>query len=173
MFVGELALNGALRPINGILPIAIAARDKGIKTLFVPTENAQEAKLAKNIEIIPVKNLLELVEHLHETKKIEATIEKEMDFSNAPVLADMSHIRGQEHVKRAMEIAAAGAHNMLMNGPPGSGKTLIARTFASILPNITLEEALELTKIYSVAGELRSEERRVGKECRSRWSPFH
>ncbi len=156
MFVGELALNGSLRPINGILPIAIAARDKGIKTLFVPTENAQEAKLAKNIEIIPVKNLLELVEHLHETQKIEATIEKEMDFANAPVLADMSHIRGQEHVKRAMEIAAAGAHNMLMNGPPGSGKTLIARTFASILPNITLEEALELTKIYSVAGELES-----------------
>ncbi len=154
MFVGELALNGSLRPITGILPIAIAARDKGIKTLFVPTENAQEAKLAKNIEIIPVNNLIELVDHLHESEKIKPVEEKEMDFSNASVLSDMSHIRGQEHVKRAMEIAAAGAHNMLMNGPPGSGKTLIARTFAGILPNLTLEEALELTKIYSVAGQL-------------------
>lgn len=154
MFVGELALNGSLRPINGILSIAIAARDKGMKSLFVPTENAQEAKLAKKIEIIPINNLVELVEHLQGTRKIESTKEKDMDFSNAEVLSDMSHIRGQEHVKRAMEIAAAGAHNMLMNGPPGSGKTLIARSFASILPNLTLEEALELTKIYSVAGEL-------------------
>ena len=154
MFVGELALNGQLRPISGILPIAITARDKGIKTLFVPTENAVEAKLAKNLEIIPVNDLASLVEHLRETKKIEPQDEKDMDFSNVEILSDMAHIKGQEHVKRAMEIAAAGAHNMLMNGPPGSGKTLIARTFASILPNLTLEEALELTKIYSVAGQL-------------------
>jgi magnesium chelatase family protein len=156
LFVGELALNGILRPINGVLPIAIAARDKGIKTLFVPTENAEEAKLAKKIEIIPINNLVELVEHLQDTEKIKPTEEKEMDFSNIEVLSDMAHIRGQEHVKRAMEISAAGAHNMLMSGPPGSGKTLIARTMPSILPDLTLEEALELTKIYSVAGQLSS-----------------
>ncbi len=154
LFVGELALNGILRPINGMLPIAIAARDKGIKTLFVPAENASEAKLVKDIEVIGVKNLIQLVQHLNKTELIELTPYKKFNFANAKILSDMAHIRGQEHVKRAMEIAAAGAHNMLMSGPPGSGKTLIARTMPSILPDLTLEEAIETTKIYSVAGEL-------------------
>lgn len=154
LFTGELALNGQLRPINGTLPIALKAQQSGIKTLFVPTENAKEAKLVKNLAVIPVDNLCELIEHLEGAKSIGQIEYGSVNFSNIPINFDMAHIRGQEHVKRAMEIAAAGAHNMLMSGPPGSGKTLIARTMPSILPDLTLDEALELTKIYSVAGEL-------------------
>ncbi|MDD4332628.1 MAG: YifB family Mg chelatase-like AAA ATPase [Patescibacteria group bacterium] len=154
LFVGELALSGDLRPVNGILPIAIKAGKVGIKTIFVPRDNASEAKLVKELEVIPVSNLRELVSHLLEEDRLTPLAESDFDFANASTLSDMAHIRGQEHVKRAMEISAAGAHNMLMSGPPGSGKTLIARTMPSILPNLTLEEALEITKIYSVSGEL-------------------
>lgn len=156
LFVGELALNGDLRPINGILPITLKAQKKGLKEIYVPIENAKESKLVKNIDVIPVKSLRQLVDHFLEKEKIKPAPESEFNFSNAPILSCMSHIRGQEHVKRAMEIAAAGAHNMLMSGPPGSGKTLIARTMPSVLPNLSLEESLEITKIYSVAGQLSS-----------------
>ena len=154
MFVGELALNGELRPINGLLPIALKAKASGITSLFVPAANAAEAKLVKDLEVIPANNLIELVAHLEGLNQIPAAPYTEFNFSNAPIEFDMAHIRGQEHVKRAMEIAAAGAHNMLMSGPPGAGKTLIARTMPSILPDLSLKEALEITKIYSVAGEL-------------------
>ncbi len=154
IFVGELALNGNVRPINGVLSIAHRAIAKKIKSLFVPAENASEAKLVGDIDVYPVKSLRQLVEHLEKRSEIEAMPKRKFDFSNAPIQFDMAHIRGQEHVKRAMEIAAAGAHNMLMSGPPGSGKTLIARTMPSILPDLTLSEALEITKIYSVAGQL-------------------
>ena len=156
LFVGELALSGDVRPINGILSITIKAHQEGIKTIFVPQENAPEAKLVKNIEVIAVKSLRQLVNHLNQKELISSTPYTEFNFTNAEILSDMAHIRGQEHVKRAMEISAAGAHNMLMSGPPGSGKTLIARTMPSILPNLTLAEAIEITKIYSVAGELPS-----------------
>jgi len=154
LFVGELALNGQLRPINGILSIAIAALNKGLKALFVPAANAAEAKLVKELKVFPLASIVELVEHLEGKKAIEAQVEKDFAFSNLKLPFDMAHVKGQEHVKRAMEIAAAGAHNMLMSGPPGAGKTLIARTMPSILPDLTFSEALELTKIYSVAGEL-------------------
>jgi magnesium chelatase family protein len=156
LFLGELALSGDVRPINGILPIALAAKKWGVKTLFVPAENAAEAKLADDLEVIPVASLKALAGHLSGAELIDPTEKSDFDFTNEQVLADMSHIRGQEMVKRAMEIAAAGAHNMLMSGPPGSGKTLIAKTMPSILPDLQLEEALELTKIYSVAGKLTS-----------------
>jgi magnesium chelatase family protein len=154
LFLGELALSGDLRPINGTLPIALKAQQIGIKTIFVPSVNAQEAKLVKNLKVIPVDNLIQLVSHLGGYEIISETAPVEFDFSNAEIMFDMAHIRGQEHVKRAMEISAAGAHNMLMSGPPGSGKTLIARTMPSILPDLTLEEALEITKLYSVACQL-------------------
>lgn len=156
MFVGELALAGDLRPVNGILPIAMKARRAGIEKLFVPQTNAEEAKLVKNLSVVPVSNLKELVKHLSGKAEIKEQEDRDFSFHNKKITFDMSHINGQEHVKRAMEIAAAGAHNMSMSGPPGSGKTLIARTMPSILPNFTLDEALEVTKIYSVSGELKS-----------------
>jgi magnesium chelatase family protein len=154
LFVGELALNGELRPVNGLLPIAIKAKQSGLATIFVPAANAAEAKLVKEIEVIPVNNLQQLISHLEGDQLIAGAAEVDFNFSNVAIDFDMAHIKGQEHVKRAMEISAAGAHNMLMSGPPGSGKTLIARTLPSILPNLSLKEALEITKIYSVAGEL-------------------
>jgi len=154
MFVGELALNGYLRPVNGILSIALCAQKKGIRQLFVPLENAAEAKLVGEIEVIPVTTLFQLIEHLEGRNMIDPAPASVFDFSSAESVFDMAHIKGQEHVKRAMEIVASGAHNMLMSGPPGSGKTLIAKTMPSILPDLVLDEALELTKIYSAAGKL-------------------
>lgn len=154
LFLGELALNGDLRPVNGVLPIAIHAQRNGIKKIFAPALNAQEAKLVKDLEVYPINNFKELYEHLEGLNLITPLPESDFNFTNAEIEFDMAHINGQEHVKRAMEIAAAGGHNMLMSGPPGSGKTLIARTMPSILPDLTLEEALEITKIYSVAGKL-------------------
>ncbi|MCX6796250.1 MAG: YifB family Mg chelatase-like AAA ATPase, partial [Candidatus Falkowbacteria bacterium] len=156
IFLGELALNGDLRPISGVLPAAMHARQKNIRTIFVPAANAPEAKLVKELTVIPVKNLRELTSHLGNIERISETEATDFDFTNVKIMFDMEHVRGQEHVKRAMEIAAAGGHNMLMTGPPGSGKTLIARTLPSILPNLTLTEALEITKLYSVAGMLNS-----------------
>lgn len=156
LFIGELALNGDVRSVNGILPIALSAHNWGVKKIFVPAANANEASLAKNLEVIPIENLSQLTNHLSGVKKIQTLAPVEFNFSNQEIMFDMAHIQGQEHVKRAMEIAAAGAHNMLMSGSPGSGKTLIARTMPSILPDLVLEEALELTKIYSVAGKLKN-----------------
>lgn len=156
IFLGELALGGELRPINGVLSIALAASNWGIKTIYLPKENAREAKLNESLKIIPIGSLKELVRHLEGVEKISPQDALPIDLSNPETVFDMSQIQGQEQVKRAMEIAAAGGHNMLMVGPPGSGKTLIARTLPSILPDLILQEALELTKIYSVAGELSS-----------------
>ena len=155
IFVGELALDGALRSINGMLPIALNAHRLGLNTLFVPAVNATEAKLVKDLIIYPVNNLRELIDHLRGLKLIKEQADSEFNFEQiGDNLYDMSHIKGQNQVKRAMEIAAAGAHNMSMSGPPGSGKTLIARTMPSILPRLNMNEALEITKIYSVAGLL-------------------
>jgi magnesium chelatase family protein len=154
LVVGELALSGDVRPISGVLPIALAAKKYGFNNIFVPGANAPEASLVKDISVIPITNLRILVEHLNNKASIKPEPKRIFDFKNTEHLCDMAHIRGQEQAKRAMEIAAAGAHNMLMNGPPGSGKTLIARTMPSVLPNLTINEALEVTKIYSVAGQL-------------------
>jgi magnesium chelatase family protein len=155
LFVGELALDGALRHVNGILPIAIFAKERGFERIFLPKVNAVEASLIDNIEIIPVKSLYDLILHF-KGEKIISLFERnyDLDFSVTDSENDFSFIKGQESAKRALEIAAAGGHNILMSGPPGSGKTLLAKSFSSILPRLTKKEVLEVTKIYSIAGML-------------------
>jgi magnesium chelatase family protein len=154
LFVGELSLNGEVRPVNGLLSMAIAAKQAGIKTLFVPNLNATEAKLIKELNVFPVIDLAQLIKHLKNKELIislPASTEKSGSKYHGPKFEE---IRGQEKAKRALEITAAGGHNLLFFGPPGSGKTLLAKTMPSILPPLTLSEKLEITKIYSAAGKL-------------------
>ena len=156
IFLGELSLDGKLRHTHGILPMVSLARDKGLSNTYVPLDDAEEASLIDNIHIFPAESLAQLVTHLQGEIGIpeyhsELNWEQEFYPSYA---SDISYIKGQEHAKRALEIAAAGRHNILMCGPPGSGKTMLARSLPSILPPLTLEEATEVTKIYSVSGLL-------------------
>ena len=150
-FVGELSLSGSLRPVVGMLPMALAARDAGIQRLFVPADSAPEATLAEGLTVYPVETVEQLAAHLTG----QSPITPAPPWSGAPdalPLPDFAEVRGQEPVKRALEIAAAGGHNLLMVGPPGSGKSMLARRFPSILPPLSQREALEATQIHSVMG---------------------
>ncbi len=150
-FVGELSLGGQLRPINGVLPMALSAERNGIRTLFVPQENAKEATLADGITVYPVDHISSLLAHLKGERALSPQ-PKWTPPDTLPPMPDFSEVMGQENVKRAMEIAAAGGHNILLIGSPGAGKSMLARRLPSILPDMTRAEALEATEIWSVAG---------------------
>jgi len=158
LILGELALDGSVRHVNGVLPIAIFAKKNYFRRLFIPAIDAPEAGMVDGVEIYPVHNLAEIIQHLTGQKLItpyQNTI-TDTDVAEQNYELDMSMVKGQEFAKRALEIAASGNHNIIMSGPPGSGKTLLARTLPSILPQLTREEQLEVIKIYSVAGLLQN-----------------
>ena len=152
VFAGELALDGRLRPISGALNISETARDSGFKFLFLPKENAAEAAAIKDLKIIPLQNLTEAIDFLEGRQNIEPAVFKDKEEGVENSLVDFSEIKGQEHAKRALVIAASGGHNLLMIGPPGVGKSLLAQALTGILPGLSREEAIEITKIYSAAG---------------------
>ncbi|MGF7057232.1 YifB family Mg chelatase-like AAA ATPase [Brassicibacter mesophilus] len=155
-FIGELSLDGKINKVDGALPITISLMEMGIKRLVIPFDNQDECSVIEGIDIIPVKNLIELVQYLNDEIEIppyKTNIDKLLS-SYDDNYEDFRDVRGQQALKRAMEVAAAGGHNILIVGPPGSGKTMIARRLPSILPDLTFEESLEITKIYSVLGLL-------------------
>lgn len=155
IIIGELSLDGSIRKINGILPICIEAKNLGIKKVILPKENAKEACIIDNLEIIPVSTLTEVIDYLNGIIYIQK--EKSINFHSnidSEYEFDFSEVKGQENVKRALEISASGGHNCLLIGSPGSGKTMLARRLPSILPDLTFEEALEITKIHSISGLL-------------------
>ena len=150
-FLGELSLTGELRPVPGTLPMAMAAQRAGIRTLFVPEENAAEAAFAENVSVIPVHDLQQLLKHLRGEEEIPPAAPPVPELSQAG-LPDFADVKGQENVRRALEIAAAGGHNILMVGPPGAGKSMLAKRLPSILPDMSREEMIQSTEIHSVAG---------------------
>ena len=158
LFLGELSLDGTLRHTSGILPMVALARQMGLANVIVPETDAREAALVSGVRIIPLSSLSQVVSYLRGEISPAAPVVEAYDILSAEFdSTDLAHIKGQEHVKRALEVAAAGGHNMVMSGPPGSGKTLLARALPSILPPLTDSEALEVTKIYSVSGLLPSD----------------
>jgi len=157
VIMGELSLDGSILPIKGALPIAIQAKEEGFKGIFLPKENAREAAIVNDLQVLAVSNVREVIDFFKEEIKISPTIvdtRKEFYEGLNNVASDFSDVKGQENIKRALEIAAAGGHNVIMIGPPGAGKTMLAKRMPGILPPLSLQEALETTKIHSVSGKL-------------------
>jgi len=160
LFLGELSLDGRIKPVFGSLPMALAAREAGYRCILVPYSNRKEASVVKGLQVYAGRSLAQVVEFLRGAQVLPAQkpATDELLQGTSDHMEDFAEVGGQEHVKRAMEIAAAGAHNLLMVGPPGAGKTMLARRLTSILPPLTFEEAVETTKIYSVVGMLRKDQ---------------
>jgi magnesium chelatase family protein len=154
MVVGELSLDGSVRHARGVLPMAATARQAGFKRIVVPEADAREAALIPDLEVIPISSLAVLFNHLSGRTPVPAYTRLQMEEASLIPSIDFGEVKGQEHVKRALEVAAAGGHNVLMTGPPGSGKTLMARALPGILPKMSIDEALDVTRVYSVADQL-------------------
>jgi magnesium chelatase family protein len=161
MIMGELSLDGELRPLKGVLPIALAARKKGFKGVIVPSLNAEEAALVDGVGVYPANTLMEVIDHLNDKNKIaplKRSIEDQVESLQNEIDMDFKDVKGQMNIKRAFEIAAAGGHNIILIGPPGAGKSMLAKRLPGILPPMSIDEALETTKIHSVAGKVRKEQ---------------